>query len=118
MDQRDETVPIHTVKLHKGMTMRIDDHASSVRLSGLFVAFVLLAAAPVSFGQDESEAAASAPGDIEEITVTGSRIARPGVDTFYPAVSVGTEELDDNAFTNVADALNEIPAFGAADAVP
>lgn len=98
-----------------------DDHASGVRLSSLFAAFTgffLFTAAPPSFAQDESQPAESAPQDIEEITVTGSRIPRPGIDTFYPAVSVGTEELDNNAFTNVADALNEIPSFGNPDASP
>lgn len=97
--------------------MTIDVYASRVRLSGLFATLLLLAAAPASFAQEE-DASADAPGSIEEITVTGSRIPRPGVDTFYPAVSVGTEELDDRAFTNVADALNEIPSFGAPDATP
>ena len=48
----------------------------------------------------------------ELITVTGSRIKRAGVDTIAPAISVSSEELDKNAFTNVADALNEVPAFG------
>jgi len=56
--------------------------------------------------------------EIEEIIVTGSRIKRAGVDTFYPAISVGTEELEDGAFTNIADALNEIPSFGNPDASP
>ncbi|HET6628262.1 MAG TPA: TonB-dependent receptor [Woeseiaceae bacterium] len=98
--------------------MRFDDyHASRVRLSGLFLTVVLIATAPASFAQEE-DATQAASGDIEEITVTGSRIPRPGVDTFYPAVSVGTEELENNAFTNVADALNEIPAFGNPDATP
>ena len=56
--------------------------------------------------------------EVEEIIVTGSRIKRAGVDTFYPAISVGTEELEDGAFTNIADALNEIPSFGNPDASP
>lgn len=56
--------------------------------------------------------------ELEKISVTGSRIKRAGVDTFYPAISVGEQELEDNAYTNVADALNEIPSFGPADATP
>ena len=55
---------------------------------------------------------------IEEITVTGSRIKRAGVDTVYPGISVGVEELEDGAFTNIADALNQIPSFGTPDATP
>lgn len=48
----------------------------------------------------------------DTIVVTGSRIARTGFDTVRPALSVGSEELDKRAFTNLADALNEIPTFG------
>jgi outer membrane receptor protein involved in Fe transport len=87
--------------------------ASCVALTGC----IWLAAPLAALAQDQ-EQTTSDPSQVEEITVTGSRIPRPGVDTFYPAVSVGGEELDDNAFTNVADALNEIPAFGVADATP
>ncbi|MBL4617215.1 MAG: TonB-dependent receptor [Robiginitomaculum sp.] len=50
--------------------------------------------------------------DDDNIVVTGSRISRPGVDTIRPAITVDTEEFDKRAFTNIADALNEIPAFG------
>ncbi len=48
----------------------------------------------------------------ELITVTGSRIKRAGLDTVRPAITVDTESLDKRAFTNIADALNEVPAFG------
>lgn len=49
---------------------------------------------------------------IEEIVVTGSRIPRAGFDTMQPATVLDSEFLESRAFTNVADALNEIPAFG------
>lgn len=61
-----------------------------------------------AIAQDAEEAA----DDEDSIIVTGSRISRPGVDTIRPAISVDTEEFDKRAFTNIADALNEIPAFG------
>ena len=78
-----------------------------------------LAFAPQVFAQ-EAQTSDEELGsvEIEEIIVTGSRIKRAGVDTFYPAISVGTEELEDGAFTNIADALNEIPSFGNPDAIP
>jgi len=64
-------------------------------------------------GEDETdEQAQEAAADLSDVTVTGSRIQRPGIDTFYPAISVDAQLLEDRAFTNVADALNEIPAFG------
>jgi len=49
---------------------------------------------------------------VEEIVVTGSRIARAGYDTLQPAVNLSSEFIDDRGFQNVADALNQIPAFG------
>ena len=73
--------------------------------------------APQAMAQDEATDAVDEV-EIEEITVTGTRIKRAGVDTFYPAISVGVEELEDGAFTNVADALNQIPSFGNPDASP
>lgn len=50
--------------------------------------------------------------EVEEIVVTGSRIKRAGFDTLQPAVNLGSEFIDDRGFANVADALNEVPAFG------
>ncbi|MBL4871548.1 MAG: TonB-dependent receptor, partial [Robiginitomaculum sp.] len=46
------------------------------------------------------------------IVVTGSRIRRPDLETVFPTTIVGAEELDKSAFTNIADALTEIPSFG------
>jgi len=64
-------------------------------------------------GEDQTEEQSQEDAaDLSDVTVTGSRIARPGLDTFYPAISVDAQLLEDRAFTNVADALNEIPAFG------
>ena len=85
---------------------------------GALIGTSALAVTPQAFAQDETPDDELANVEIEEIIVTGSRIKRAGVDTFYPAISVGTEELEDGAFTNIADALNEIPSFGTPDASP
>lgn len=85
--------------------------------TGVLIGASALAFTPQAFAQDEG-ADELEDVEIEEITVTGSRIKRVGVDTFYPAISIGTEELEDGAFTNIADALNEIPTFGTPDATP
>ena len=84
--------------------------------AGVLIGSSTLALTPQVFAQTSDEDLDSV--EVEEIVVTGSRIKRAGVDTFYPAISVGTEELEDGAFTNIADALNEIPAFGNPDATP
>jgi len=58
------------------------------------------------------EGAASEALEVEEIVVTGSRIGRESVfDTLAPTVSVSDAELEKRGFTNVVDALNEIPGF-------
>jgi outer membrane receptor protein involved in Fe transport len=49
---------------------------------------------------------------IEEVIVTGSRIPRTGFDTLQPAVVIDGEFLGERGFTDVATALNELPAFG------
>lgn len=59
------------------------------------------AAAEDEFGEDE-----------DAIVVTGSRIRRPDLDTVFPTTVVSTETIDKAAFTNIADALTQIPAFG------
>lgn len=48
---------------------------------------------------------------VEEVTVTGSRIRLPGVESLEPTISVNQEYLQDRGLTNVADALNEIPGI-------
>ena len=84
---------------------------------GVLIGTFSLAFTPQAFAQEEEEEEEAAI-EIEEIITTGSRIKRAGVDTFYPAISVSTEELEDGAFFNIADALNEIPSFGNPDATP
>ena len=50
--------------------------------------------------------------DSDTVVVTGSRIRRPDLDTVFPTTVIGAEQLEKSAFTNIADALTEIPAFG------
>ncbi|WP_321490381.1 TonB-dependent receptor domain-containing protein [uncultured Hyphomonas sp.] len=54
----------------------------------------------------------------DAVIVTGSRIKRPGIDTMYPASTVDIETLEKGAFSNIADALNEMPGFGTPGASP
>lgn len=68
-----------------------------------------------AYAQDNDDEDAQAE---DRIVVTGSRIQRAGIDTVYPAISVDAQVLEDRAFTNLADALNEVPTFGNPDATP
>jgi len=70
-----------------------------------------LLAAP-AFAQDEDAAAPQTPAaDESEIVVTGSRIARSGFDQPTPVTVLGSDMLERQAAVNVAQALNDLPAF-------
>ncbi len=60
---------------------------------------------------NNSNDTASALND-DTIVVTGSRIKRRNIDTIFPTNSIGEDVLIERGFTNIADALTEIPAFG------
>lgn len=47
-----------------------------------------------------------------EIVVTGSRIPRPEFDTLQPTQVIGAAQIESRGYTNVGQALDEIPAFG------
>ena len=91
--------------------------AEAIRLglfAGIFAGVGAGFASPV-LAQDEGEDQQTEEedsADLSRVTVTGSRIERAGLDTFYPAITVDRQLLEDRAYTNVADALNEIPTFG------
>ncbi len=48
----------------------------------------------------------------QAIVVTGSRIRRPNFDSPQPTVVLGGEQIEERGYTNLADALEELPAFG------
>jgi len=50
--------------------------------------------------------------DVGEIVVTGSRIPRADLTSVQPIQVLTAESMDRRGFTNVADALNEIPSAG------
>lgn len=90
------------------------------RLSSALISALLLSTAGTAMAQAANQQpAADAPDaskeatDLDTIIVTGSRIRRAGFDTLEPATVVSREYIDARALTNVADALNEIPGFGA-----
>lgn len=49
---------------------------------------------------------------LTEVVITGSRIARPELDRLEPTVVVGSEQFDQRGYTDVGQALSELPAFG------
>lgn len=91
----------------------------SLLKAGAATAVIALTVSTPAFAQDaaaqtEETAAAEAPADpASNITVTGSRIARPDLDGAAPLIAVvGEEQIERRGFTNIAQALNEVPGFG------
>lgn len=62
--------------------------------------------APTTEEETTEEASSS-----DVVVVTGSRIARPGVDTVVPVTSVTAEDLLDTGNLSLGDALNQLPTL-------
>lgn len=99
-------------------------HSIHVRtgLVGASLFALALGAAP-ALAQDEpappaTQDSASEDGDGETLIVTGSRIPRANFDTAQPTVLMSSEQLDQRGYTNLADALEELPAFGVPGSSP
>ena len=96
--------------------MTVQQHKAKLRLRYGAAAVTLIAAG--SFGgasHAQSTAAANqAAAQIDEVVITGSRIVRDGYEAPTPVSVLGMEELNSMAVTNIADAVNRLPAFGAA----
>lgn len=60
---------------------------------------------------------AGAPEE-KDVVVTGSRIARRGIETASPIEVIDSKQLDARGYQTVAQALNELPSFGVPGASP
>lgn len=104
--------------MRKPDPMRYERFAPSWLLAGVS-AFALVAPAgahaqanpAASDAAAQDAVAAGQPVAVSEVIVTGSRIPRPGFDTVRPIETVGRAEIDARAFTNITDALAELPAI-------
>jgi len=67
--------------------------------------------AQASGDQEVPVPAASKTQDLDEILVTGSRIARSTDERLQPTMVIDAQRIEDRQFINVADALKELPAF-------
>lgn len=60
-------------------------------------------------------AAQAQTDQLEEIVVTGSRIARPELTTSQPVQALDGSVIDQRGFQTAADAINELPSVGLSD---
>jgi len=77
----------------------------------LFAAPCLLSLAVPAQAQDKPKAPAAASDELQEVVVTGSRIARPDLDRLQPTTIVSAATFDDRGYLDVGQALSELPAF-------
>jgi iron complex outermembrane receptor protein len=54
----------------------------------------------------------AAADELQEVVVTGSRIARPDLDNLEPTTTIDSKVFDRRGYLDVGQALSEIPGFG------
>ncbi|MGC1523591.1 MAG: TonB-dependent receptor [Steroidobacteraceae bacterium] len=77
----------------------------------LFAAPCILGLTLTAQAQDKPKAPAAATDELQEVVVTGSRIARPDLDRLQPTTIVSSATFDDRGYLDVGQALSELPAF-------
>lgn len=87
---------------------KIKTTAYRVGAAGFALAIASLAAP--AFAQDAAPADAAPEG--EAIVVTGSRIARPELESAVPVAVLNNEKLGSTGATNIQDQLAQLPAVG------
>lgn len=70
-------------------------------------------AAQTAVGTQRNDRINIPPEDQQTIVVTGSRIARPEYEGALPGVQIRADTIDTRGFTNVLEALQDIPLVGA-----
>ena len=62
--------------------------------------------------QEKPKESTKSDEKLQEVVITGSRIARPDLDRLEPTTVVTGELFDQRGYTDVGQALQELPAFG------
>ncbi len=92
--------------------MNITDKARLLQTS--ILSSLMLGLGGVAYAQTPDQVPAQVDGfeSDDEVVVTGSRIPRRSIETIFPTNTIDAQNLEQRGFTNIADALTEIPAFG------
>jgi len=98
------------------MKYTIDSIQKTRKLKGLpafkVLTLTMALAAQCSYAQDAATEAAAEEKDMEYIQVTGSRIARSGIEAATPVNVVNADDLAESGFSNVYDVLKSVPSIG------
>jgi outer membrane receptor protein involved in Fe transport len=76
-------------------------------------ALCIAAASRAQTAPTSSESAEGSGEELQQVTVTGSRIRRPEYEGTIPGAQTNREEIETRSFGNVQDILNDIPLVGA-----
>ena len=71
-----------------------------------------VAATVTAQAQQKPQEATKPDERLEQVVITGSRIARPDLDRLQPTMVVKADSFDERGYTDVGQALQELPAFG------
>ncbi|MBW8812622.1 MAG: TonB-dependent receptor [Caulobacterales bacterium] len=86
----------------------------TVLRSGVALApLAALLVAGTAHAEADSPASGAAAAQVEEVVVTGSRIARTGFTTPTPTTMIGADDIAKKAPVNIADVVNQLPQLAA-----
>src|SRR4249919_3049669 len=88
-----------------------------VRNTHWLIQAAVAAAIASSFAVPAMAAEPAAATELQEVTVTGSRIVRRDTETTSPLMTVDKEVLEKSAFISIEQSLNELPQFMAGGAL-
>lgn len=77
------------------------------------IASAISAALALAQQQAHAQDAAASNEPVQQVVITGSRIARTSDDTPSPVTTLGSDELTKTQATNIGAALSSLPAFRA-----
>jgi iron complex outermembrane recepter protein len=89
------------------------DHSSHIRIA-VRRALIAAAASTATLGSFTVASAAEAEAELPTVIVTGSRILRSETEASVPVQVISAEAIAEQGSQNIADILQEMPAFGTA----
>ncbi len=95
----------------------ISSAAGTPRNTHWLIQAAVAAAIASSFAVTANAADPAAGSELQEVTVTGSRIVRRDTESTSPLMTVDKEVLEKSAFISIEQSLNELPQFMAGGAL-
>lgn len=83
---------------------------STTAMSTVFMVVAGLSTASNAQTTAKPAQTAADPEALEELVITGSRVVRDGYDAPTPVTVIGVEAFENTAASNLADAINQLPA--------